>query len=227
MAFKGFDKAESVKTGAKKSAKPTKDEVVLVGLEEVAALDAVIKALTAIQVTKAAEVKVAMIERFAAEGIRLGKRPENFRGIEGEASASCELRARAVTSALKPDELIALKEANISVTEVVDTVETYVINPEYLTNMKVMNAVETALKGAKGIPEDLFQKQDGKSKTVVADTAFDDLFGSKTKRAIATVETLVAIVGVPAIKATFAEGKMKEAFATAKGLLIAEGEEAI
>lgn len=227
MAFGGFDKAEAVKTGAKKSAKPAKEQVVLAGLEEVAALDAVIKALTAIHVTKAAEVKTAMTERFAAEGTRLGKRPENFRGIEGDASASCELRARAVTSPLKPEELIACKENKISYTEVVDTVATYVINPEYLTNMEIMSAVEEALKSAKGIPSDLFQKQEGKSKIVVADTAFDELFDPKVKRSVATVETLLGIVGVPAIKATFAEGKMAEAFSKAKSLLIAESDEVI
>jgi hypothetical protein len=223
MAFAGFANAEKVQT-SKKSAKPEAAKVEIEGLEEVAALDAVIKALTAIHATKVAEVKTVVVERQAAEGLRLTKKPDNFRGFEGEAEGSCELRARAVTSPLKPEELLLLKEHGISTTEVVDTVDTYVINPAYMTNMKVMAAVEEALKNAKGIPADLFQKQDGKSKTVVAATAFDELLDGKKKRTVADVEALMVVIGTPALKTTYPEASLSKAFDLAKKLLGAKEE---
>lgn len=218
MAFTGFANAEKVAT-SKKSSKPEVAKVVVEGLEQAAALDAVIKALTAVRDTKMAEIKTSNVEHWVAEGMKTHKRPENFRGTEGAAEASCELRARAVSSPVKPEEAILLKEHGITMTEVVDTVDTYVINPAYMTNMKVMAAVEEALKSAKGIPADLFQKQDGKSKTVVAATAFDELFDPKKKRTIADMETLLPIIGSPALKMTYDESKLVEAFDVARKVL--------
>ncbi len=219
MSFSGFADAKTVPAKAPKSKKPEVEHVEVAGLEAVASLKVVIDSLKAIQDTMMSEVKDAMMSRFAATGIMTKKAPANFRGIEGDASASCELRRRAVTSPLTEDE-ITLCDAHGVPTEVVtDTVETYIINPEYLSDPAVMSAVEAALKKAKGIPSDLFMKQEAKSKTVVAEGCFDKLFAQKITKSDA--EAMLAVIGVPAVKATLnGDASVANAFKVAEKLLI-------
>lgn len=218
MSFAGFANAKSVPAKAPKSKKPELETVEVEGMEAVASLKVVIDSLKAIHDSKMAEVKERMVAYFATTGIKTKKGPANFRGVEGEASASCELRRRAVTSPLTEDEITLCAAHNVPVEEVIDTVETYIINPEYLNDPAVMGAVEAALKKAKGIPADLFMKQEEKKKTVVADGCFDALFGSKLTKADA--EAMLGVIGVPAVKATLNSDNIADAFAVAQRLLV-------
>ncbi|RYD46472.1 MAG: hypothetical protein EOP83_29620, partial [Verrucomicrobiaceae bacterium] len=98
----------------KASKKDTKAKIDIDGLANLAALDAVIKALTALKVTMEADVKSAVGAEFIQAGCALKKRPENFVGVdaaetaEGDdtfgATASCELRIRSTNSPLSEDE---------------------------------------------------------------------------------------------------------------------------
>jgi len=212
-----FDNAKTVKTGTK--AKATKEFINIPGLLVSAGLDVVIKSLTALKKSKDAEIKETMMGLFAAKGVETGKRPESFRGQDGAAEASCELRIRSSASALTEDEITLLASKNIPTETVVDTVETFVINPEYLADAKIMGAIEKALKGVKGIPEDLFLKQEGKSKTVVGEGAFDALFSAKG----ITVEEaldLLPLISVPAIKPTLKDDDLGTAFDIARKMLV-------
>ncbi len=211
-----FDNAKTVKTGAKPKATKVRAEQVIEGIEAVASLDAVIKSLKAVKDTKDAEVKESMMAYFVQTGVSLKARPENFRGVEGTASASCELRQRATTSPLSESEIELLTEKNIPVEVVTDTVETFVINPDYLNDPKVMGAIEAALKKAKGIPEDLFLKQEGKSKTVVAEGAIDKLFATYDEDSCAD---LLPLISVPAIKPKLDDDDLAAAFALAQKLI--------
>lgn len=201
-----FDKAKTIKTD--KPSKRSAPEVVMAGIEAVAALDTVIKSLTALKETKTDEVKEAMKERFIRVGLEEKRRPVNFKGIEGEASASCELRIRSKTSALSDAEVTFLTKHGIKTQKVVSTVETFAINPAYLQDPAVMKAVEAALKKVKGLPEDFIQYQEGQSKTVVDEDALDEMFAKANKAACGE---LINTIGVLAIKPKMNEDDYKAA----------------
>ena len=180
-----FDNAKTVNTGSKKKAAEKKASNEIAGIKAVACLDVVIKALTAIKKTKDGEVKETMTGLFIDAGVAKKARPANFKGVEDNCSASCEMRARASTSPLSEDEIALFTAKGLPMEEVVDTVETYIINPDYLADPKIMASIEAALKKVKGIPDDLFLKQEGKSKTILAEGALDVLFAQHDEDTIA------------------------------------------
>jgi len=202
-----FDKAKTIKTDSP-SSKRSAPSVVLQGIEAVAALDTVIKSLTALKETKMVAVKDAMKERFVRIGIEEKRRPVNFKGIEGEASASCELRIRSRTSALSDAEVTFLTKHGITTKTVVSTPETFAINPAYLQDATVMRAVESALKKIKGLPEDFIQYQEGVSSTVVDDGALDEMFAKASKE---NCEQIINTIGVLAVKPKMNEDDFKAA----------------
>jgi hypothetical protein len=214
-----FDSAKTLKTGKAPKATSVKEQITIAGIEVVAALDVVIKSLVALKKTKDADVKDAMIGYFAEKGVATGARPVNFRGVEGAASASCELRIRSSASALTPDEIELLAAKNIPMETVVDTVETFVINPEYLNDAEIMGKIEAALKKVKGIPEDLFLKQEGRSKTIVGEGAFDALFSNKDMNEEEAID-LLPLISVPAIKPTLDNDDLSSAFEIARKMLV-------
>ncbi len=129
-----------------------------------------------------------------------GKRPSNFKGVEGEVTASCELRIRSSRSALNADEAELMRENNIPTTVVVDTRDAYVINPEHAHNAGYQKAIQKALGPLikKGIlPDDIIMRQQGVSRTVVGEEALDQVF---TKTDPDLVKTLLGVVGVMSIK---------------------------
>ena len=191
-----FDTAKKVNTKATGAATKKKAEITMVGIRKVAALSAAIKTLTAIMETVGAEVKDEMAAEFVRAGLALKRRPENFRGVDNDASASCELRARSTASKLSTDEVELLTKSGITVETVVTSVDTFVINPKYVEDMAIMAKVEAALSKVKGLPEDFFQKQDGKSAQVVGPNALDELFKLKANK----VAELLPVVSVLAIK---------------------------
>lgn len=201
-----FDTTKKVATATKAKAK-TKLEVQTPGLQDYAAIDAAIKALTALKETTGAAIKSQMLDQFVELGAATKTRPESYTGIEGEATASLELRARASSSALSVDEVELLTEKGIPTQVVTATVETFIINPAYAEDPAVLAKIEKALKSVKGIPEDLFLKQDGQSKTVLAENALDAVF----KHDEDTIADLLSITSVMAIKPKLATDDLNEA----------------
>ena len=210
-----FDTAKTVKT-APKAKKADKEVVVVEGLEQLAAIDAVIKSLTAVKDTVSATVKASMGDYFAVTGFATKKRPASFRGVENDASASCELRARASTSPLSDEARELLEAKNIPVQEVVGTVDTFVINPDYVSDPKIMALIEKHLKGVKGLPDDLFLHQEGKSKHVVAENALDVLFANHDAD---TCAELLPIISVLAVKPKMETDDLAKAFEIAESII--------
>lgn len=201
--------AKTLKTGATaKSKRSDKAEIEIAGLEDVAAIDAVIKSLTALKKAKESQVKDAMKSYFVTTGAATKKRPENFRGIEGDASASCELRIRGAGSALSDDEAELMESKGLPVEEVIETVATLVINPEYLQDQILLAKVEQQLNKIKDIPDDFIMSQEGKSKKIVGETALDVLFADHSQDAI---DDLLSVVGVLAVKPTLKDDDITKA----------------
>lgn len=209
-----FDEAKKVKPAAK-SAKKTKLEVATPGLQEYAAIDAAIKALTALKDTTGAAIKSDMQDKFVELGAASKTRPESYTGVEGMATASMELRARASSSPLSSDEIELLTEKGIPTEVVTATVETFIINPAYAFNTALLGKIEKTLKSVKGIPDDLFLKQDGTSKTVLAEGALDSVF----KHDADTIADLLPITSVMAIKPKLATDDLGEALKLISGLI--------
>lgn len=180
-------KAQPVKAAAKSKGK-TKDEVVLEGLEDVAVLDALIKSLTGLKDSLRGPVNDQMREIFIDGS-------ENFLAVEGDASASAELRKRATTSPLTTEEVEALKADDIVVGEIERTPERFVINPAYADNSVLLEKVSKALAKVAGMPNDFVQFQAGVKVPVVTDETFEAVMGDKELAA-----KYIDTVGVLALK---------------------------
>lgn len=177
-------------TKAKKSAG---NEVQVDGLYEIAAIDLVIKNLESAKSALEGDVKNQVRDIFINNAEKTGKRPSNFRGIDGPAEASCELRKRSTRSVLTEDEANLLTEANIPFETVTDIEETFVINPAYASDQKLLAKIEKALKGIKDLPEDFIMKQQGATRKVVSDETIDTVFEKKLGRKFLDIVALIAL----------------------------------
>lgn len=193
-----FANAKTVKT-ATKAKKAEKTRVEIAGMHEYAALVSVMKSLDAIKSTMEADIKAKMADKFVSMGCERKARPENFVGFEGDGTASCELRARSTASSLSEAEQETLAEYNVPTTVVEDVVDTFVINPAYIEDAVLMGKVAAKLNTIKEIPNDFIMKQEGRSKTVVADGAFDVVF----KQTPEVAQMLMRITSTLAIKPKF------------------------
>jgi hypothetical protein len=222
---------ETAKPAGKKSDMP---EIAVQGIYDLAAIDHVMTSLKGVREDMETEIKSAAKDRFIVAGCDTKKKPDNYRGFEKHgtekpASATIELRKRSSASKLSDEEITLCKEWNIA-TEVVEvTVETFVINPEYLADRKVMGILEKLINdGVKSgkLPANIMLKQTGVKHTILAADALDTLF-TKSKEIVTlgfnlcsslavgktkfpgTIENALAVVGqiIPAFAAKKAAGK--------------------
>lgn len=192
-----FSNAQTLKT-AKSSKKADAVTVALPGIEALASIDAVIKALTTIKATVEAEVKSRAAIEFIKTGSEKKAKPENFKASEGVATASVQLKKRASNSTLSAEEVALLTDAGVSFETVEEVVSTFVINPAYKDDQALLGKVEKALKGVKGIPEDFILLQEGKSKTITTDASLDEVF----KLGQDQIKLLLPVVSTIAVKPT-------------------------
>lgn len=196
-----FSNAKKVAPTASASKAKDKTEVEIEGLEALASISAAIKALEALKETYEANVKEQVIDRFADTGMAFAKagapkKPDSFRGVEGDVSASCELRKRSVASALNDAEIDLCNRFSIPVAKRVKTVGCFVINPAYKDNQDVLANVSKALSKVKDLPADFIMEQEEVSSTVVADNAFEVVFTKGDKE---VVKQLLTVVGSCAV----------------------------
>ena len=176
---------------AKKTAKSDKEEIHIEGLKQLAEVDALIKALTAVKVTLDASVKAEAFDHFFDTAQATAKRPDNFRGIDDYASASIELRKRSTASALSAEELEMFAKHKLAVEKVVSVQRLYGINPAYAANTTLLNKVSKAI--AKIVPDDFIVVQEEQFKHVVNDATIDTAFKNKAPREIIEAITVMAI----------------------------------
>lgn len=179
----------------KAKAKASTDYVETPGLELYAALCAVKKNVEAqISVVRTGIDEVAM-ERFISEGMRKGANPESYKGSEGQATASIQLRCRSSASGLSEDEQTILEENNIPLDRNVQREETFIINPAYADlsdekNAEMLQKVEKALSKL-GLPEDFFQRQTAVEKVIATEESINTVFKLKDAQKVAALLPLV------------------------------------
>lgn len=167
-----FAKASKVAAKPTAAAKKTKQEILIPGIQKLAEMHALQASLKAAMDTLAGEIKEQGFGEFLTmEG---SIRPESFKGIDGQASCSVEMRKRGTNSALNEDEVAELEKLGLQPFTQVVTTEMYGINPLFAGDEELMNKVSKALE--KIVPEGFIILQEGVSKKVVDDAMCDAAF---------------------------------------------------
>lgn len=172
-----------------KPSKKTAENVQIDGLKDLAEVDALIKSLGAIREQLDQDVKAAGFDHFY--DVANGRRPDNFKGIDGDATASIELRKRSTASGLTEDEIALLVKHNLPYEKAVATPRMFGINPKYAENEELLGKVETALKSI--VPEDFIVLQEEKSKQVVVDDTLEQAFKISAPREVIETITVMAV----------------------------------
>jgi len=166
-----FDKAKKVEAKPA-AAKKTKQEIAIAGIQSLAEIKAMMQNLEAVAKTLEGEVKEAGFAKFLEMETNI--RPESFKGVDGMATWSVEMRKRSTASALNADEVELLEKMGLKPFTQVVTTEMFGINPIYAANEELMNKVSKALE--KIVPEDFIVLQAGVTKQVVDDALCDAAF---------------------------------------------------
>lgn len=204
-----FAQAKVIEAKPAKSKKDDKTEVRIAGLEDYAIICDLVKNLTTIKETVGETVKNEMRKIFASSKTK----PENFRGIDGKASASCEMRKRSSTSPLTPEEVELLSRNSIPFDTVAVTEERYVINPAYMNDQKLLEKISEALSKVKGLPDDFIMLQKGTEKSIVSDRTIEKVFECGLG------ESLIDTVAVLAIKPKMDNVDVSSALNRARAIL--------
>lgn len=211
--------ANAPKAATKTAAKGKKDTVVVEtkGLELYAALKVVEDNVKAQRSVVEVGVKEQMTQRFIDEGIKLGKKPESYKGEENGTTGSLQFKCLPNTSALSDETQAMLKERDIPMKRVVSKPQTFIFNPAYADlsdkhNKAIFDAISKVLAPLmeKGIvPRDLIQQQDEESKMTADEDTIAAVFKLKTENGEAdreTIEAMIPLVSCLAIRPSLAEG---------------------
>lgn len=212
MAKSGFsfNAAPSVKEAPKKKAS-TKEVVEMRHVEDVAVLDAAVTAILTVKDTYMADLKSAMNDHFIDTAVSKKSKPDSFTGVEGDATASCQLRLKSSRSILTDDE-VALCEANgvhIETSEI--TPETFIFNPAYLGDAKLMAQIEAALAKIPGLPDDIIQHQAGKAIRISSDAAIEQACKLPREKCAVVLPILTTMAVSPKYEGDFATVMKKTA----------------
>lgn len=204
-----FKNAEEVKAKPTKAAKKKGAEVKVVDLEALATVKALIKSLEAIEETLDESVKDQMSDHFVKEGMAIDRRPENYKGLEGNANGSLQLRVRNNRSPLTGEEIAQLEDHEIPFTVETVVEETYIINPAYAEDDDLLSKVGDVLENIDGIPADFIQHQTGKTKTIATEDSLNAIFALKNET---NVKNLLAVVGTLATRLKTSEADPQKLF---------------
>ncbi len=175
-----FATAKPINETTKKSKAKSKAEYAVTCFENLTRVKTAVKAIEGLVSSLDAQVKEHGFNIFVAIGRRSGFRPENFRGVEGKAKGSIELRSRGDRSALTDDELAVLTEAAIPTSKVTAVNKMFGINPKYTEDTALLGKIEAALKGI--VPEDLIVIQEERSMNVVSEETISAAFQNLQKK---------------------------------------------
>ena len=216
-----FAKATKIAPKATGKAKTDKKEIAIAGIQSLAEIKAMMTSLEAAAKTIETEIKTAGFAEFLA--METTVRPESFKGTDGLATASVEMRKRGTNSALNGDECNVLEQLGLKPFKQVITTEMFGINPVFAADKTLMGKVSKALE--KIVPEGFIVLQEEASKMVVDDTLLDAAFKlvDEDKRKVA-----LEIVTTMALKPKLdAEYDMSKLFDNVKAYLEPVGEEVV
>lgn len=168
-----FSNARTSAGTAKKTASSKKtDEVAIRDLRELAVVTAAIKNLEALKSTLAESVNEQITDRFVAT--HKGSRPKNFKGLDTDATASCQLRKRSSRSNLSENDMELLRRVGVSMEESESTM--FFINREYAHDADLLERISAAIDSVEGAPEDFILSTP--EKFVTTDKSLDEAFAA-------------------------------------------------
>ncbi len=202
-----FENAKAPKAKPAAGKKSKGREVEVKGLNELASIKAVLAALEGMAKTTEAEIKAQMADEFVKEGCKIGRRPENFKGVDVGATASCQIRKRSTRSVLSEGEIELLEANGVEYETVADVEDTFVINPTYAADSDLLGKVSKKLEGIKGLPEDFIQHQEGKSRCVATEASVEQIFTLAPE----VTSELLDVVATLAIRPKLDDANLKSA----------------
>lgn len=161
-----FSNAKSISTPTP-PAKGKKQTIEVKGVEQLAMVNALTKALETVEATLVGEVKGAASAIFQAHIAQYGSKPESFNAVEGDATANVQFKKRGTNMALHPAEVELLRSNGIEPAREVTTPRLFAINPVYAEDAELLARVEVALVGV--VPQDFIVLQEEKAKHTVSD----------------------------------------------------------
>ncbi len=172
-------------------------EVQIAGLATVAAFKKLGDTIQTLHDTARISVDAQVREYFVTEGAVKGTKPANIRGVDGNASGSCQANKRTVTSALTPEQCEVLDAYKISYDTVQDRPETFIFNQDRLPWV-IENAatISKSLEKIPGYSGDLIQKQVATTKHVVSEETLTQVFALKDEEKLRLLVPLVTTVSV-------------------------------
>jgi len=189
-----FTNAKVASKPAKAAKSKDKPEVVIEGIADLAAVDALMKSLAAVKETLEAQVKAQTLDEFKAQ-VAQGRKIENFRGVDDGASASCEFRKRSSVSALTEADIDLLNRYSIPYGENVIVESCFRINPRYTEDSALLEKISKAISKVKDVPEDFIEMQAGVSKRVVTEETI--AVACKDSKAF---DAVASVIGTLALK---------------------------
>lgn len=185
-----FAAAKKAPVVEKKATKADDKEVVAIpGLRDYATVVDLKKNLEALEKTLRIDVIKAMRDFFR----RQSRRPDSFRGVDGDATATCMLNKRATSSPLNEAEVQLLEKLDLPIGEELLVEERFVINPELMSDQKTLEKISAALSKIPGC-ENFILHQERQTKKVVTDATLEKVFEGKL------FDQAIDVVGVFAIK---------------------------
>jgi hypothetical protein len=185
-----FAKAKTLTKPVTAAKKQERQEIPVAQLQQLCEIKALMQTLEGVYKSLEGEVKEAGFAEFLTMTQNTGVRPDSFRGIDGMASASVEMRKRGTNSALNEDECKLLREHNIEPFEQEVQKQLFAINPAYAEQENLMAKVEAALSKVKDLPEDFIVQQAGVTKFVVTDEMMDKAFKNGDGEVLRIVSTM-------------------------------------
>jgi hypothetical protein len=204
MAPNLFHTAKTLPQKPAAAAAKTAEVIETEGLERYSALDHVEKLLKALKETHREPITEQMLDHFVEEGLRRGKRPDNYKGAENGCSASLEFRKRTSNSKLTDVELQLLEKYDVPVDSIEEVPSAFLINPKYAEDEELLAAVSNAISRVKNLPDDFLVRQMPMHRVVVHEDALDHVFAVQAEPE--TVTELARIVSTLAMKPKFVGG---------------------
>lgn len=212
-----FAKAKQAATTptAKATKKKERPQVAISGLNGLAAIHVIEKSFETLKETFETDVKNKALAHFIEEGIALKRAPENFRGLDTHSSASLELKKRSTKSVISADDKKLLDKYGISYDTGETVTTTYMINPKYKDDEKLLSKVSAALETL-GIPGDFIEMQVGTPIYTSGEKTIDDVFAAELDEAV--TRDLLKIVATQSCKPTY-DLSLTDALEFAKSLI--------
>lgn len=152
----------------------------ILGMQNLAAINAVILALVAVRTRLREEVELIVRNEHIRAGMETGARPKSFTGFEGIGEGTCQLKRS--SAKLTTEALALFKEYDLplTATQRINAAETFIIGEEYATDSEFIHRLERecgpALKRLEDERGPIVRRQVPMTAPRLTEDAYDQIF---------------------------------------------------